>query len=93
MANTLNLFRNGAVGFIDWLDAGVAIAFASVELWVDSKCEQKPDSKPSQIGFRVREHPELRPRQCNMILCVRVIDEIDSDDTPGYANRSNQEEQ
>ena len=22
-ANTLNLFRNGAVGFIDWLDAGV----------------------------------------------------------------------
>ena len=21
MANTLNLFRNGAVGFIDWLDA------------------------------------------------------------------------
>ena len=25
VANTLNLFRHGAVGFIDWLDSDVAI--------------------------------------------------------------------
>jgi hypothetical protein len=25
VANTLNLFRNGAVGFIDWLDASLEI--------------------------------------------------------------------
>ena len=42
MANTLNLFRNGAVGSIDWLDAALCIkgampgydeAAASVYIW------------------------------------------------------------
>lgn len=65
----------------------------SIALRVDSKCEQKPDSKPSQIGFDVIQHPELPPRQCSMTLCARVIDEVDSDDTPSYSDRSNQEKQ
>ena len=53
VANTLNLFPNGAVGFIDWLDARVAIAFASVELGIYQECEQNANSESSEVRFCV----------------------------------------
>ena len=35
MANTLNTFRNGAVGFIDWLDAALETTGAVPE-WAEA---------------------------------------------------------
>jgi hypothetical protein len=40
VANTLNLFRNGAVGFIDWLDASGFILDARLQRFV---CVEKHD--------------------------------------------------
>jgi hypothetical protein len=53
VANTLNLFRNGAGSFIGWLDAGVAIAFASVELGIYQECEQNANPESSEVRFCV----------------------------------------
>ena len=51
VANTLNLFPNGAVGFIDWLDARVAIAFASVELGIYQEASKMPTPNPPRFDF------------------------------------------
>ena len=53
VANTLNLIRNRAGGFIGWLDTGVAIAFASVELGIYQECEQNANPEPSEVRFCV----------------------------------------
>ena len=51
VASNPNLFRNRAVGFVDWLDAGVAIAFASVELGIYQECEQNATPNPPRFDF------------------------------------------
>ena len=56
-------------------------------------CQQQSNSKSPQIGFSVRKPPELRPRQAGMTLCDGVINEADTDDTPSYADRSDQKKQ
>jgi len=53
VANTLNLIRNRAGGFIGWLDTGVAIAFASVELGIYQECEQNANPESSEVRFCV----------------------------------------
>jgi hypothetical protein len=53
VANTLKLFRNWAGGFIGWLDAGVAIAFASVEFGIYQECEQNANPESSEVRFCV----------------------------------------
>jgi hypothetical protein len=52
-AKTPNLSRNGAGRFIGWLDAGVAIAFASVELGIYQECEQNANPESSEARFCV----------------------------------------
>src|SRR5206468_7663952 len=44
VANTLRLFRNGAVGFIDWLDAGVTITRRVVEYTTFRSRREQRDS-------------------------------------------------
>jgi hypothetical protein len=51
VANTLNLIRNRAGGFIGSLDTGVAIAFASVELGIYQECEQNANPEPPRFDF------------------------------------------
>ena len=51
VANTLKLLCNAAVGFIGWLDAGAANAFASVELGIYQECEQNANPESSEVRF------------------------------------------
>ena len=51
VANTLNLFPNGAVGFIDWLDARVAIAFASGNSGFTKSASKMPTPNPPRFDF------------------------------------------
>jgi hypothetical protein len=37
LANSLNLFRNGAVGFFDWLDSGLEKISSPSESYEDAK--------------------------------------------------------
>jgi hypothetical protein len=51
VANTLRLYRNGAVGFIDWLDADVTITL-NVRAWspTHSAGEERYDRHPGSHG-------------------------------------------
>jgi hypothetical protein len=63
VANTLNLFRNRAAGFIDWLDADTASPRALPKLGADEERDEKTQSETAEIGLQVTEKPEPRVRK------------------------------
>jgi len=52
VANTLNLFRNGAVGFIDWLDGDLIKSVPKVKVHCrvqERQCSKPDDQKPEHV--------------------------------------------
>jgi hypothetical protein len=63
VANTLNLFRNGAVGFIDWL-GGLA--------WLTHRqpCQNSTDRRDSDIGRKNQEGTKQARRSAEGITII-----------------------
>jgi len=62
MANTLDAFRNGAVGFIDWLDRGAVSLIPTEKQFRNATKGQSandcPDADPLPRGRSKRQKPE-----------------------------------
>ena len=68
MANTLNLFRGGAVGFIDWLDR-LASTKDKAEICCGEKQSPKYDPKPEIYHS---------PESAKEFVCVAEASRIDA---------------
>jgi hypothetical protein len=53
VANTLNLLRNGAVGFIDWLDVRFTCCVRA-ELWTCADCYQNTNAYATDISSDIK---------------------------------------
>ncbi len=72
MANTLNLFRNGAVGFIDWLDGVRPLVFSPC---VKDLCSRRVKTKASNDEISNGASPEIHwvSSAIYKLFCAEVV--------------------
>ena len=83
MANTLKLFRNGAVGFIDWLDGGCAMKSKASNKKANNQRDDEVNQPPNK---KQNKRPKMRglwpanlSRHVRKTNLVKLVQNVDGD--------------